>query len=150
MRWIQSETNGHYFWTLYDYVRSNYDFEKIEVDLISDHSSDLNQFDHSFIESIIGEIDLYLTRGIDYIQSELRRDPQQFMLNDSLHNDVEKYAAVAPHEFPVSKPHIIFYPDSSFWLMRFSETAFPAINDRGIALFFNKDGDVTDFIILPE
>ena len=169
MKWriVDSCGGNYYCWVLEDWVKTEFDFDELEINLFSEDSGDMSQFDLAFIEETVSKLDYYFDKAIDYIKSELRSNPDQFKLTEDelAHikelaannkyisipdNKVERYANVPAYEFPVNQPNVMFYP-GELWLIRFAEADFPAVNyGHGIALFFNKEGEITDFEILPE
>lgn len=169
MNWNKTDTGQDeiHCWVLAEDVETGFSFEEPEVDLISESSDELGQFDLPAIEKVLASLDIYFDKGIRYLQAELRKNPAPFKLTDKQleyakeyetvnqyykvpDNAVEKYSEVATAEFPVNQPNIVFYPDGT-WLMRFAESSFPSTNyGHGIAVYFDTNNEITGFDILDE
>lgn len=173
MNWkeaIYSGENGIYCWLLNEEIPTQFPYEEIDVNLISDdvvRKNDINQFNLQTIEIILGQIDKYFIEAIKYIKSCIRKSPELFRLTEeemsnikkiaetnkyvSLpDNNVGKYLSFSSYDFPVSMPNIIFYPDKT-WMIRFVDSGLPAVNyGHGIGVFFNEKNEVTKLELFPE
>jgi|GEM_PF-2494746 hypothetical protein len=173
MNWkeaINSGENGIYCWFLDEKLPTQFSYEEMEVDLISEDSitkNDICRFDLQTIEVILKKTDDYIIQAIDYIKDCIRKSPKQFLLTEEEmdrclkqaeknkyiqvpDNNIEKYLSLSASDFPVSMPNIIFYPDKT-WMIRFVESKLPTVNyGHGIGVFFNEKNEITKLEIFPE
>lgn len=173
MNWRKIENSGadrFYCWHLNERILTKFPYEEIEVDLISGNAArkdDICQFDLHTIETILGKIDEYIIRAIDYVKDCIRKSPEQFRLTEEEmdncrklaennnyfeipDNNVEQYLSFSVYDFPVSMPNIIFYPDKT-WMVRFVESGLPTVNyGHGIGIFFDEKNEINGFEIFPE
>jgi len=81
MNWKEiknSGENGIYCWYLDEKVPTQFPYEDIDVDLISEDEAkknDINQFDLSSVGRILDTIDLYFSQAIEYIRDCIKKSP---------------------------------------------------------------------------
>ena len=171
MNWkeaINSGENGIYCWYLDEKIPTQFPYDEIDVNLLSEdvvRKNDISQFDFQIIETILNKIDVYFAQAIEHIKDCIRKSPEQFRLTEEeidniqkyeskyFHipdNNVEQYLSVSVCEFPVSMPNVIFYSDK-IWQIRFVDSVLPTVNyGHGIGVFFNEKNEIFDLEIYPE